>query len=254
MHTTCCIPRRAEPADQRCRGTLAPRASISALVALLAGTWAPQVNAQNATVPCALRSGPAQAQGPTLWLELIIDCTSGVADAQPLPRDADLLVGLTLYAAQREPAKPQNKEPDFRARTLTAPATVSAALGNGVASAKELVAGKPRWTVLDDRLASQYDARPQPLRVRRAGERLRVGFTLPVADIGDRAHLLFAVWPKAAQEPCDKSAPGARSGCRRDGIVLEGDPVAAYPGREINHFSHPSGDWDVERWVVERFR
>lgn len=257
MRTTCCRPRRAEPVVQCHHGALTLRASLTALaanIAIVAGLWLPPARAQEATVPCALKSAPTQAQGPTLRLELVIDCTSGIADSQLLPRDADLLVGLTLFATPREPATPRNREPDYRARTLQTPATVSAALGRGVVSTNELVAGKPRWLVLDDRFASHYDAIPQPLRIRRAGERQSVVFTLRADDVGDRTHQLFAVWPKAAQERCDQSAPGARNGCRRNGIVLEGEPLAAYPGREVNHFSHPSGDWDMARWIVERFR
>ena len=47
--------------------------------------------------------------------------------------------------------------------------------------------------------------------------------------------------------------------CKRQGYVLGDDsgvePLAAYPGLEVNHFKHPSGaEWTSERWIVERFQ
>lgn len=230
---------------------LAGRVALATLTVLAASGVA---RGQTASVPCAVQPGPVQVAGANLRLELVIDCSTGAAGAQAVPRDVDLLVGLTLYATPKQAVMLRNSHPDYRRRTLHAPPAVAAALGSGVSSRQALVAGNPRWIVLNDSDASSYDASAKPLRIVRAGDLHRIVFELRAADVGDRPHLLFAVWQQASREDCDKTSPGARSGCKRDGYVLEGDPVATYPGREISHFSHPSGDWTSERWIVERFR
>ena len=205
-------------------------------------------------VSCALQLGPAQIEATVVQFELVIDCGSGVRQGQRVPRNAVLLVGLTLYGEPKQPTKSQQGRLGFERRELQAAPQVAAALGNGVASRGALIAGYPRWIVLEDEDAASYDLPVQQLKISHAGEQQRLVYAVPAAAAAGHPHLLFALWPLSAREPCNKAQSSVRSGCQRDGYILEGEPVAVYPGREINVYTHPSGDWTSERWIVERWR
>lgn len=208
-----------------------------------------------ATLPCALGTPKVETSGGVARIEIGVDCTPGAAGARNFPAGTNLLVGLTIYGPALESVELRNRDDNFARRVLEARPDIAAALERATQSRGVLVAGAPRWIVLGDDAAASVDITAQPLRIDKAGSRTTLRFEVPEATIAGKNHLLFAVWPASARQPCKKTSKFARSGCRRDGYVLDGEPVAAYPGREVNEFVHPRGDeWTSERWIVERFR
>ena len=234
----------------------AGRAFCMAAVLLLCGTFSA---AQLPTTPCALLAPSYQAVGGVARFNITLSCAPGEAGAKPFPLGVDVLVGLTVYAGGDGEASPMDQVQSFSKRVLDVPAELKAALGRATQSKGVRVAGAPRWIVLTDERAQSHDFAAKILRVDKAGTRLKLSFEDDEKLIAGKKHLLFAAWRASDRRPCKKDSRYARSGCKRDGYLL-GDgsgvaPLAAYPGLEINHFEHPSGDaWTSERWVVERFR
>jgi hypothetical protein len=192
--------------------------------------------------------------------EITLDCTAQAqaGAAKPFPVGSDVVVGLTVYAGPKVPSSLRNDSANFQRRELDAAANVRSALERATRSTA-LVGTAPKWIVLSDDAAASHDVTPKKVRIERAGWSTTLQFDVDPKAIAGKDHFLFAAWPAAALVPCDKKSTYARSGCKRDGQVIDtGDgvkPLAAYPGLEINHFEHPSGEsWDSERWIVERFR
>lgn len=211
------------------------------------------------TTPCALLAPNYQAVAGVARFEVTLSCAPGQAGAKPFPVGVDLLVGLTVYASSGGKASAMNGTESFSKRVVDAPADVKAALGRDTQSKDVLVAGAPRWTVMTDESADSHDFAAQVLRVDKAGARLTLRFEDNQKMLAGKKHLLFAAWRAIDRNPCEKDSGYARSGCKRHGYVLGDDsgvePLAAYPGLEVNHFKHPSGaEWTSERWIVERFQ
>lgn len=207
---------------------------------------------------CALTAPRYQSQGGKVSFETTLDCAATDA-TRPIPLGADLLVGLTVYAASDAKDEPFDQQSSWIGRTLLAAPDIAAALGEGTQSQQARVAEEPKWIVLTDGDHDSFDFPAKTLRIARKGEQVTVKFQGNEKDLAGKDHFLFAVWPASARSACDKADKYSRPGCRRYGYVL-GDgagvePLAAYPGLEINNFGHPSGaDWTSERWIVERFR
>lgn len=211
------------------------------------------------TTPCALLAPSYQAVAGVARFEITLDCAPNQAGAKPFPVGVDVLVGLTAYAGRADDAGPMNTMQSFSKRVVDAPADIKTALGRATQSKTVLLAGAPKWIVMTDESAESHDFAAKVLRVDKAGARLTLRFEDDEKLIAGKQHLLFAAWLATERKPCKKDSRYARSGCKRHGYLLGTGsgvaPLAAYPGLEVNHFEHPSGDaWTSERWIVERFR
>jgi hypothetical protein len=235
----------------------APR-SLFALV-LLGLAAAPCALAAD-TATCALATPKVQAAA-AIRFEITLDCTAQAQAwaAKPFPVGGDVVVGLTVYAGPKVQSALRNDSANFQRRELDATREVRSALERKTRSTAVLVGTSPKWIVLSDDAAASHDVTPKKVRIERAGWSTTLQFDVDPKAISGKDHFVFAAWPAAALIACDKKSSYARSGCKRDGQVIDtGDgvnPLASYPGLEINHFEHPSGEsWSSERWIVERFR
>jgi hypothetical protein len=200
-----------------------------------------------------------QPKAGVAQFEITVECASNLPGAKPFPVGVDVLVGLTIYAGADVKASLMNSADNFSRRVVDAPPEVKAALDRATQSKAVLAAGSPKWIVLTDEGSESHDFAAKVVRVEKAGTRITVRFEDDERTISGKQHFLFAAWPATERKPCKKASKYARSGCRRDGYVIGigagVEPIAAYPGLEINHFEHPSGEaWTSERWIVERFR
>ena len=212
------------------------------------------------TADCALVKPHYQAQGDKVSFEITLDCAA-VGATEQIPLGVDLLVGLTVYdaSAAKDTEKPRDKDNWWTGRTLLVGPDIAAALGGGTQSQAMRVAGRPKWIALTDADHQSFDFPAKTIRIQRIGERLTVTFQGNEDDLAGKDHFLFAVWPAAARRGCDKASEYARSGCLRDGYEIGNaagvEPLATYPGMEINEFEQDgNGRWTSERWIVERFR
>jgi hypothetical protein len=206
---------------------------------------------------CVLTAPKYQAKGSEVVFEITIDCGSTAANAKPFPIGEEILVGLTVYADKQN--RLRNEDDYFSRRVIDAAPEVEAALKRTTQSQSVVVAGGPKWIVLQDAEAPSYDLPAQVIRLAKDAKRSAVQFQTDQKAITGKQHYLFAAWAASERKPCDRKAKFARSGCKRNGYVIGDDsgvwPIAAYPGMEINEFVHPNGEeWTAERWIVERFR
>lgn len=231
-----------------------PRARLGqALLGLLC--WAAFAGSGAAdSTHCALVAPQYQAQGDKVSFEITLDCAASSA-TRPIPLGVDLLVGLTVYDASGADEAPFSGE---AGRTLLAAPDIAGALGENTRSQAVRVAGEPKWIVLTDAGYDSFDFSAKTIRIEHNGERLTVRFQADENDLAGKDHFLFAVWPASARRACDQTSLYSRSGCRRDGYVIGDDagvePLVAYPGLEINQRAFADVTWNVERWIVERFR
>lgn len=215
--------------------------------------------ATSQTTSCALVAPNYQSKAGVAQFEITVECAPNLPGAKPFPVGVDVLVGLTIYAGAGVNTSPMNSADNFSRRVVDAPPEIKAALDRATQSKAVLTAGFPKWIVLTDEGAESHDFAAKVLRVEKAGMRITLRFEDDEKAIAGKQHFLFAAWPGTERKPCKKAAKYARSGCRRYGYVIGSgagvQPIAAYPGLEINHFEHPSGEaWTSERWIVERFR
>ena len=209
------------------------------------------------TSNCILTAPKYLAKGSEAVFEITIECGSTAVNAKRFPIGKEILVGLTVYASVKE--RLRNKDNSFSERFIDAAPEVKAALKDATQSRSVTVAGGPKWIVLRDAAADSYDFPTKVIRIEKGARRIVVQFQADQKAIASKGHYLFAAWDASERHPCDRKSTGARSGCNRYGYVIGYDygvqPIAAYPGMEINEFIHPSGDvWTAERWIVERFR
>ncbi|MBC7778803.1 MAG: hypothetical protein H7125_01745 [Proteobacteria bacterium] len=235
----------------------APRI-VGCLVGLLlvvCNTWAA---APPQTTPCALLAPKYQHKAGVAQFEITVECAAEAPGSKPFPVGVDMLIGLTVYAGEDAKTSPMNSADHFSRRVVDAAPEVRTALDRATQSKSVLMAGSPKWIVLSDESAASHDVAAKVVRIVKAGTRLTVRFEDNEKAFAGKQHFVFAAWPATERMPCKKASRYARSGCRRDGYVIGSGgvaPIAAYPGLEINHFAHPSGEsWTAERWIVERFR
>lgn len=209
------------------------------------------------TTLCVLEAPKYQAKGDKVNFEITLNCNSATA-TKHIPLGTDIMVGLTAYDGSNAQKGLLTAKNWFVKRELDAGSEVTLSLKDTAQSKSVLVAGAPKWVILTDDSTESFDFPTNLVKVKQKGEKITVQFQGDQKSIGNKRHYLFAAWPASARTPCEKDSEYARSGCRRDGYVIGDDsgvnPLAVYPGLEINHFSYPGGDWTVERWIVERFR
>ncbi|NJD08063.1 MAG: hypothetical protein FIA97_16445 [Methylococcaceae bacterium] len=208
------------------------------------------------TVPCALVAPKYQTKGGKAIFEITLDCSA--VTSKPVPLNTDLLLGLTVYDGANAKEVLRTDDDWFANRELVATPEIQVALKDSVQSNSAQVSGGPKWIVVTDANAASFDFPAKPVRVKQKGEKITVKFEGDLKALGDKRHFLYALWPSSARQTCDKRSKYSRSGCRLNGYVLGDDagvnPLAAYPGLEINSYTYGGGDWTTERWIVERFR
>lgn len=228
------------------------------LLALLALQLPVTTSATAATLPCALVAPEVLIAAGRVQFGITLDCGTPTRSAKPIPVNTEVLVGLTLYAGANVTSTPLDSTDNFQSRTLDAPDEIRTALGRDTRSKVTGATGSAKWIVLSDESVRSYDVAPKTVRITPPGGRMRLLFDVTEKEIAGTQHFVFAAWSASQRVACRKKDEYARSGCKRDGYVLGGDgvnPLAAYPGMEINRFQHPSGaEWTSERWIAERFR
>lgn len=199
---------------------------------------------------CSLVAPKYQPKDNSVVFEISIDCESKTPSAIPFPVGADFLIGLTIYAKPNV-QYPLNNSND---RVLVGTPEIVKALKGSTQSRSILVADAPKWIVLMDADSPSYDFDAKVVRIEKLSKRISVRFQGNNQAIAGKQHLLFAAWSTSARKSCNKGSVYARSGCKRYGYVIGSDagvdPIAAYPGMEINQLF----DGTSERWIVERFR
>lgn len=202
------------------------------------------------TKPCSLIAPKYHSKGSNVVFEISINCESLQLSGKPFPVGVDILVGLTVY-----------KKPDVNYalrnssnRILEASPEIVTALRGATQSKSPLVAGAPKWIVLNDSDSNSYDFDTKTVRIKKSTKQISVMFQGDKTTVAGKQHLLFAIWSASDRKLCNKKSDFARSGCKQYGYVIGSDagvrPIAAYPGLEINQFNN----WTSERWIVERFR
>jgi hypothetical protein len=199
---------------------------------------------------CSLVAPRYQTKNNSVIFEISIDCESKTPNAKQFPVDENFLVGLTVYTKPNV-EYPLNNSTD---RVLVGAPEIVKALRGSMQSRSIFVAGAPKWIVLNDADSASYDFDAKVVRIEKLSKQILVRFQRDNQAIAGKQHLLFAAWSKSARKSCNKGSVYVRSGCKLYGYVIGSDagvdPIAAYPGMEINQLS----DGTSERWIVERFR
>ncbi|MFZ4071887.1 MAG: hypothetical protein ACOYJ6_17500 [Caulobacterales bacterium] len=163
-----------------------------------------------------------------------ITLTCGATGAA-FPVSTPVLVGMTAYEAPPE-AKP-------------APA--------GPGGAKRIA--------LVDITARSHDLAVQETTIGPETKQVTLSFAAKAADLTGKSYWLFAAWPAAQRQPCDRKDAYARSGCKAYGYVLgdgnDAAPLTAYPGVKFETVDvdedgkfDPNIDHRAQYWIVEAFR
>lgn len=232
----------------------------SCILAVLWNTLVSAIIAQSAGAQevsrCALLAPKYQVKASVAAFEIAIDCSPTAVNAKPFSVGEEVLVGLTVYADASVKKQSRGRQPN--SRVLDAAPVVAMALEGATQSKTVTVAGGPKWIVLTDEDVESYDFPAQAIRIEKGASRIAAKFQAELKYFEGKQYFLFAVWPKGDRKQCERDNKYARSGCKREGYVI-GDnsgvfPIATYPGMEINEMEAPSGNWTVERWIVERFR
>lgn len=203
--------------------------------AILSLFFAAPASAQPETAPCAV-SGIAYAEADGIGA---ITVTLGCGRAgDEVPFDTDLLAGLTAYG------------PPIVEETLVLEEGDAPVPGPGGAERR----------IVNDSFVDYHDFPAQELRIHtQTGERDLI-FEAPAEDLAARPFILFALWRGASREECDPTDEYGRQGCRDYGYVIGYDLweslLLSYPGLTLvmTEDSAQFGGYEVERWVVERYK
>jgi hypothetical protein len=159
-------------------------------------------------------------------------------EGEEVPLDTELLAGLTVYG------------PPLVEETLVLEEGDAPLPGPGGAERR----------IINDAYVDLHDFPAQELRILAATGETELVFEAPVEGLAERPFFLFALWRGAARAECDSADEYERQGCHDYGYVIGYDLweslLLSYPGLTLvmTDDSAQFGAYEVERWMVERYK